>query len=62
MRWIEDIRDKFGERMDICVDCWGRFDLASAQRIAKAPELPGIGAGIKPELFSNGDAIVTTVG
>ncbi len=38
MRWIKDIRDKFGERMDICVDCWGRFDLASAQRIAKALE------------------------
>ena len=26
-----------------------------------APELPGIGAEIKPELFSNGDAIVETV-
>jgi L-alanine-DL-glutamate epimerase-like enolase superfamily enzyme len=38
MRWIKDIRDKFGERMDICVDCWGRFDLASAQRVAKALE------------------------
>jgi galactonate dehydratase len=38
MRWIKDIRDKFGERMDICVDCWGRFDLPSAQRIAKALE------------------------
>ncbi len=38
MRWIKDIRDKFGERMDICVDCWGRFDFASAQRIAKALE------------------------
>ena len=25
------------------------------------PELPGIGAGIKPEIFSNGDAIVQTV-
>ncbi len=28
---------------------------------AAAPELPGIGAEIKPELFKNGDAIVETV-
>jgi L-alanine-DL-glutamate epimerase-like enolase superfamily enzyme len=27
----------------------------------RPPELPGIGAGIKPELFRNGDAIVETV-
>jgi L-alanine-DL-glutamate epimerase-like enolase superfamily enzyme len=27
----------------------------------KAPELPGIGAEIKPELFKNGDAVVATV-
>jgi L-alanine-DL-glutamate epimerase-like enolase superfamily enzyme len=26
-----------------------------------APELPGIGAGIKPEIFTNGDAILETV-
>lgn len=38
MRWIRDIRDKFGHEMDICVDLWGRFDLASAQRIARALE------------------------
>jgi len=25
------------------------------------PELPGVGAGIKPELFTNGDALVETV-
>jgi hypothetical protein len=25
------------------------------------PDLPGIGAGIRPEIFSNGDAIVETV-
>jgi hypothetical protein len=25
------------------------------------PELPGIGAEIKPEIFRNGDAIVETV-
>lgn len=24
--------------MDICVDCWGRFDFPSAMRIAKALE------------------------
>ena len=38
MRWIREIRDKVGNDMDICVDCWGRFDLPSAQRIAKALE------------------------
>ncbi len=27
----------------------------------RPPELPGVGAGIKPELFRNGDAIVETV-
>ena len=27
-----------GDAMDICVDCWGRFDLPSAQRIARALE------------------------
>lgn len=38
LRWIRDIRDKVGNEMDICVDCWGNFDLPSAQRIAKALE------------------------
>lgn len=38
MRWIREIRDQVGLQMDICVDCWGRFDLPSAQRIAKALE------------------------
>jgi L-alanine-DL-glutamate epimerase-like enolase superfamily enzyme len=38
MRWIKDIRDKYAETMDICVDCWGGFDLTSAQRIARALE------------------------
>jgi L-alanine-DL-glutamate epimerase-like enolase superfamily enzyme len=38
LAWIKEIRDKVGNRMDICVDCWGRFDLPSAQRIAKALE------------------------
>jgi len=36
--WIREIRDKVGNRMDICVDCWGRFDFPSALRIAKALE------------------------
>jgi L-alanine-DL-glutamate epimerase-like enolase superfamily enzyme len=36
--WIREIRDKVGSRMDICVDCWGRFDFPSALRIAKALE------------------------
>ena len=27
MSWIRAIRDKVGDAMDICVDCWGRFDL-----------------------------------
>src|SRR5206468_6784111 len=36
--WIREIRDKVGNKMDIAVDCWARFDFASAQRIAKALE------------------------
>jgi len=38
MRWIKEIRDQTGNQMDICVDCWARFNLPSAQRIAKALE------------------------
>ena len=38
MRWIREIRDGVGNKMDICVDCWGRFDFPSALRIAKALE------------------------
>lgn len=38
LQWIQEIRDKTGNRMDICVDCWGRFDFPSAVRIAKALE------------------------
>jgi L-alanine-DL-glutamate epimerase-like enolase superfamily enzyme len=38
MSWIREIRDKAGNKMDIAVDCWGRFDFASALRIAKALE------------------------
>ncbi len=36
--WIREIRDKVGNKMDICVDLWGRFDFPSALRIAKALE------------------------
>jgi L-alanine-DL-glutamate epimerase-like enolase superfamily enzyme len=36
--WIREIRDKVGNKMDIAVDCWGRFDFPSAMRIAKALE------------------------
>ena len=42
LKWIREIRDHAGNRMDICVDCWGRFDLPSAARIAKALEPYGI--------------------
>jgi L-alanine-DL-glutamate epimerase-like enolase superfamily enzyme len=38
LKWIRDIRDHAGNRMDICVDAWGRFDFPSALRIAKALE------------------------
>ena len=38
MGWIREIRDKVGNKMDICVDLWGRFDFPSALRIAKALE------------------------
>ena len=38
LRWIREIRDGVGNKMDICVDCWGNFDFPSAVRIAKAIE------------------------
>jgi len=38
MAWIRKIREIAGDEMDICVDCWGRFDLPGAQRIASALE------------------------
>ena len=38
LKWISDIRDGVGMRMDIMVDCWANFDLQSAERIAKALE------------------------
>ncbi len=40
--WIRKIREVAGNAMDICVDCWGRFDLPGAQRIAHALEPFGI--------------------
>ena len=36
--WIKQIRNTAGSKMDICIDCWGRFDLISAQKIVKALE------------------------
>ena len=38
LNWIREIRDRVGSKMDLCVDCWGRFDFPSAMRIAKALE------------------------
>jgi L-alanine-DL-glutamate epimerase-like enolase superfamily enzyme len=38
LNWIREIRNGVGNKMDICVDCWGRFDFPSAMRIAKALE------------------------
>lgn len=35
--WIEEIKAE-DERMEICVDCWGRWDYRSALRIAEALE------------------------
>jgi galactonate dehydratase len=53
MSWIREIRDKVGNKMDICVDCWGRFDLPSAQRIARALEPYNIMYLEDPMLTSN---------
>jgi len=56
MRWIREIRDQTGNEMDICVDCWGRFDLASAQRIARALEPYHIMYLEDPMLMNNAQA------
>jgi len=56
MRWIREIRERFGNRMDICVDCWGRFDLPSAVRIAKALEPYNIMYLEDPMLMNNAQA------
>lgn len=36
--WIREIKDESGDQMEICVDCWGRWDYPSALRIAEALE------------------------
>jgi L-alanine-DL-glutamate epimerase-like enolase superfamily enzyme len=36
--WLKQIREAGGDRMEILVDCWGRFDMPSSQRILKAIE------------------------
>src|SRR4029079_13461898 len=36
--WLKQIRSAGGDRMEILVDCWGRFDMPSSQRILKAIE------------------------
>lgn len=51
--WIRKIREVAGNKMDICVDCWGRFDLPGAQRIAKALEPFGILYLEDPMLMNN---------
>ena len=38
LKWIREIRDGVGNRMDIAVDCWANFDFTSAERLAKALE------------------------
>jgi L-alanine-DL-glutamate epimerase-like enolase superfamily enzyme len=38
LKWIRDIRDHAGQRMDVCVDCWGRWNLPSAVKIANSLE------------------------
>jgi L-alanine-DL-glutamate epimerase-like enolase superfamily enzyme len=36
--WLKQIREVSGNKMEILLDCWGRFDLPSSQRILKAIE------------------------
>ncbi|MEP7110209.1 MAG: enolase C-terminal domain-like protein, partial [Ferruginibacter sp.] len=36
--WLKQIRDTAGNKMEILIDCWGRYDLTSSQRILKAIE------------------------
>jgi galactonate dehydratase len=38
VQWLKQIRDTAGDKMEILVDCWGRFDLPSSERILKAIE------------------------
>ena len=36
--WLKQIRDTAGNKMEILIDCWGRFDLPGSERILKAIE------------------------
>jgi galactonate dehydratase len=36
--WLKQIRDTAGDKMEILIDCWGRFDLPGSERILKAIE------------------------
>lgn len=38
LTWIRDIQRQSNGKMEICVDCWGRWNLPSAQKIARALE------------------------
>jgi L-alanine-DL-glutamate epimerase-like enolase superfamily enzyme len=38
LKWIREIRDIAGNKMDIAVDCWANFDFTSAKRLAHALE------------------------
>jgi L-alanine-DL-glutamate epimerase-like enolase superfamily enzyme len=38
VHWLKQIRDTAGNKMEILIDCWGRFDLPSSERILKAIE------------------------
>jgi galactonate dehydratase len=38
LKWIREIRDSVGNKMDIAVDCWANFDFTSARRLARALE------------------------
>jgi galactonate dehydratase len=38
LRWIREIRDTAGSKIDIAVDCWANFDFTSAKRLAHALE------------------------
>ena len=38
VHWLKQIRDTAGDKMEILIDCWGRYDLTSSERILKAIE------------------------
>jgi galactonate dehydratase len=62
LNWIREIREVAGDEMDICVDCWGRFDLPSAQRIAKSLEPYHILYLEDVMLMNNAQSYVTLAG